>query len=158
VMGLRTNASADALPQAFGKVAESMKDQGTAAFKLRITGAPQLLCADVQDEVVFIGREALLNAFRHARASNIGMDIDYGQTVFAITVRDDGAGMPSAQDLPADGRGHFGVTGMRERAQCIGAEFSLESAEGKGTTVRLALPANRAYHRPARRGWRRLLS
>lgn len=158
VMGLRTNASADALPQAFGKVAESMQDQSTAAFNLRITGTPQLLCADVQDEVVFIGREALLNAFRHARASHIGMDIDYGQTVFAIAVRDDGAGMPAAPDLPAEGQGHFGVTGMRERAQCIGAELSLSSTEGKGTTVRLALPASRAYHRPARMGWRRLFS
>ncbi|HEX5344158.1 MAG TPA: triple tyrosine motif-containing protein [Duganella sp.] len=153
VMGLRTSGSTDALPKAFAKVAESMKDQSTAAFSLRISGAPRLLCADVQDEVVFIGREALLNAFRHARASNIGMDIDYGKNGFAIIVRDDGVGMPAAADLPGAGQGHFGVTGMRERAQCIGAEFSLESAEGKGTTMRLALSASSAYHRPGGKGW-----
>ncbi|MYM67334.1 hypothetical protein GTP45_10875 [Pseudoduganella sp. FT55W] len=153
VMGLRSSGSVEALPKAFAKVAESMQDQSSANFSLRINGEARLLQADVQDEVVYIGREALLNAFRHARASSIGMEIDYGKNAFSITVRDDGVGMPKAAELPGESQGHFGLTGMRERAKGIGAELTLESAEGAGTTMRLALPASSAYHRSKRNRW-----
>jgi signal transduction histidine kinase/ligand-binding sensor domain-containing protein len=157
VLGLRTGGgAADALQQVFAKVADSMKDQSPSVFALRASGTARLLRADIQDEVVYIGREAVLNAFRHARAGAIDMDIVYGDRAFSITVRDDGAGMPHEPAAPSAGHRHFGIAGMRERARRIGAELTIESGAG-GTTVRIVVPARQAYHRPARTGWRRWL-
>jgi signal transduction histidine kinase/ligand-binding sensor domain-containing protein len=114
---------------------------------LELAGSPRPLAPVVVQETMGVLREALANAVRHSQASGIGIMVSYGRAHFAIRVHDDGIGIP-AEFLGAGGRpGHWGLTGMRERAVKIGAQLDLRTAQGVGTEVRLQLPAARAYLR-----------
>ena len=88
--------------------------------------------------------EALLNAFRHARARSVEVEVEYGARSLRLTVRDDGDGI--APEVLSSGRtGHWGLSGMRERARDFGAEFEVRSRAGEGTEVRLSVPGDVAY-------------
>lgn len=101
-------------------------------------------CAPVADEAGLIIGEALRNAARHAKATTIAVTIDFARDRVDISVRDDGVGIP--RDILANGRQkHFGLQGMHERARLIGASLSIEGVDGKGTQVRLSLPARIAF-------------
>jgi signal transduction histidine kinase/ligand-binding sensor domain-containing protein len=112
-------------------------------------GTPRALCPKVREEAKAITREALFNAARHARPNQVELVIEYRPDGFALQVRDDGCGMP-AEMLDGAGRpGHYGIVGMRERAKAVGARYTLDSAHGQGTVMRLEIPAEHAY--PGRR-------
>ncbi|WP_394778888.1 sensor histidine kinase, partial [Undibacterium sp.] len=99
----------------------------------------------VFEELYAIAREALLNAARHARASEVVFKVTYGTDAFTMLIVDDGKGI-DADVLKAGQRsGHYGLPGMRERAVQIGAAFSITSTEQDGTRIRLILPARLAY-------------
>jgi signal transduction histidine kinase/ligand-binding sensor domain-containing protein len=120
-----------------------------ARFVLTVTGTPKPLRAAAAAEAYAIGREALLNAFRHARSHEVMVELRHTRAQFVLNVRDDGRGMRA--DVYARGHrpGHFGLTGMRERAQDAGGTLEICSQAGHGTTVTLRLPARRAYARKA---------
>jgi signal transduction histidine kinase len=104
----------------------------------------------VRDEIYRIGREALTNAFRHARADHIKIELQYGSRDFRLLVYDDGCGV-DPQMLHAGQDGHRGLSGMRERANRMGAEFRFFSSPSAGTEVYLSVPGRIAYQdRPAR--------
>jgi signal transduction histidine kinase len=87
----------------------------------------------------------LRNAFQHAEANRIEVEIRYDSHQLRLRVRDDGKGM-DAQLLDGDGRaGHFGLPGIRERAQLMGGNLELWSNVGSGTEVELTVPASTAY-------------
>jgi signal transduction histidine kinase len=112
------------------------------------------LMPGVAEEVYRIGREALGNSFRHANASAVEAQFIYGDDEFSLRVRDDGQGI-DVGTLEADSTpGHWGLTGMRERAGLIGARLDIWSRDGAGTEIELRVPARLAY--PPRRGqlWR----
>ncbi len=124
--------------------------QGTNPLRLTVEGAPPPLQADAAEEVFLIGREAIRNALRHADARAIEVELSYGARCFLLHVRDDGVGI--ADENAA--RGHWGLQGMRERAQRLGADLQLWTRAGLGTEVALAVPARRLYHRrPSRWRW-----
>jgi signal transduction histidine kinase/sugar lactone lactonase YvrE len=101
-------------------------------------------------EIFAITHEALINAFRHAEAGTIECVTQFTRSALTIIVVDDGTGRdPGASESSGSTR-HFGITGMRERAERIGARFELSFRFGKGTTVDVRIPARRAY---LRRGW-----
>jgi len=104
-----------------------------------VSGRPHDLAPPVREELHAIAREALFNCARHAGASKVDVRLDYGSDGLQLQVRDDGAG--TASDRP----GHYGLSGMRERAEAIGATFTLVSAPGRGTCLDLFLAAERAY-------------
>ena len=86
-----------------------------------------------------IGQEAVANAARHAQATRIDVQLVYEASRMLLMVQDDGRGFTP---MP-DGRGpdgHYGIQGMRERAQQIGARLLLESSPGAGTRVSLEAP------------------
>lgn len=113
-------------------------------FTASVHGQPRAVVPGVRDELLTIGREALINAARHANADRVELILDYRADGLTLLVRDDGCGMPSA--LSSEGRpGHYGIAGMGERARAMGAQYTLLSAPGKGTSVYLAIPAERAY-------------
>ena len=56
----------------------------------------------------------------------------------SLTIADDGLGFQPGQAI--NGHGHFGLTGMRTRAQTIGGDLSIRSAPGAGTTIRIVVP------------------
>lgn len=108
-------------------------------------GLVQPTQALVSDDIYCIAREALSNAFRHAAAKRVDVHLNYGSETFALHVRDDGLGIDDAV-LDAGGRhGHWGLTGMRERAQGIGGTLDIWSGTGKGTEVVLTLPSENVY-------------
>jgi signal transduction histidine kinase len=102
----------------------------------------------ITDEIGRIARELLRNAFRHALAHEIEVEIRYENDVFRLIVRDDGKGM-DPKILKDGGRaGHWGLPGIQERARGIGARLEFLSEAGAGTEIRMTLPATIAYERP----------
>jgi signal transduction histidine kinase len=99
----------------------------------------------LRDEIYKIAAEALRNAFRHARASSVDVDIGYEDEQFRMRVRDDGKGMDAAVLTGQAGEGHFGLRGMRERATLMAAKLTVSSEVDAGTEVELRLPAGIAY-------------
>jgi signal transduction histidine kinase len=131
-----------------------------AQFKASVEGAPRDLHPIVREEGLLIGREALSNAFSHAQARNIEIEISYGDAALHVRIRDDGRGI-SPGVLDAGGApGHFGLLGMRERAKKLGAHIEVWSKPGVGTEVDLRVPADVAYKRSpaAARGLRSWLT
>lgn len=87
---------------------------------------------------------ALRNAFSHAQAHHIEVEIIYADRMFRLRIRDDGKGIEPA--LLEEGRpGHYGLPGMRERARQIGAEFTIWSGVGAGTEIEVTIPGSIAY-------------
>lgn len=138
------------LASALADVHAEYAGHGTNPLRLTVEGATPPLQADAAEEVFLIGREAIRNALRHANASAIEVELSYGTRCFLLHVRDDGVGIADENA----GHGHWGLQGMRERAQRLGAELQLWTRTGLGTEVALAVPARRLYHRrPSRWRW-----
>lgn len=97
------------------------------------------------EELFAIAREALLNAARHAQATQVTFEVVYGSEAFTMAICDDGAGIFPEVLQAGHLRGHFGMTGMRERAERIGATLTLTSSPSSGTSWRLTVPAALAY-------------
>jgi ligand-binding sensor domain-containing protein/signal transduction histidine kinase len=125
----------------------SVSDSGAASATLNVLeeGAPRPLDPVVRDEIYRIVREALRNAFTHARAKNIEAEIAYGEKLLRIRIRDDGLGIDPHVLARGDRTGHWGLPGMRERAQQIGGHLDVWSELGAGTEVELTVPAPAAY-------------
>jgi signal transduction histidine kinase len=113
-----------------------------------------VLHPNLRDEVYRITGEGLRNAFRHARARRIEVEIRYDERELRVRIRDDGRGI-AASVLSDEGRaGHWGLPGMRERAQRIGGTMDLWSELGAGTEVELRIPASIAYQTFSGRSFR----
>src|SRR5262249_34872621 len=121
------------------------------AFEVAVEGTPRSLHPILRDEVYRLVAEALRNAFRHAQARKIEVEIRYGEKEFKLQIRDDGRGIdPSV--LSGEGReGHYGLHGMHERAKIVGGTLKVWSELDSGTEVELSIPALRAYTQPRRR-------
>ena len=101
----------------------------------------------VRDEVYRIAVEALRNAFRHAEANGVEVEIRYDPRQFRLRVRDDGRGIDPAV-LDGGGRsGHHGLPGMHERAGLAGGKLAVWSRPGNGTEIELTIPAAIAYRK-----------
>jgi signal transduction histidine kinase len=134
--------------------ATSAASQDSATFLVEVEGTPQELHPILRDEVYRIAGEGLRNAFRHARARRIEVEIRYDERELRVRIRDDGSGI-DAGALGHEGRaGHWGLPGMRERAQRIGGTMDLWSELGAGTEVELRIPASIAYQTYAGRSFR----
>ena len=117
---------------------------GSASFRVSIEGIPRSLHPFVGDDIYRMAREALRNAFRHAQANRIEADITYGKRLLRLRIRDDGKGI-DPKLLQTGRAGHWGLPGMRERAQQIGAQLDIWSECGRGTEVELSIPGSIAY-------------
>jgi len=123
------------------------------AFRVAVEGQPRDLHPILRDEIYKIAAEALRNAFRHAQARLVEVEIRYDDGEFRLRVRDDGKGIDS-EVLAAQGiEGHYGLRGMPERAAVIGGTLAVWSDVGAGTEVELRLPAGTVYLTSARRWW-----
>jgi signal transduction histidine kinase len=144
---------ANALPEALRAAGEELlQDAALIKFGLLVEGTPRELHRLVGEEAYRIGREALVNAFYHAKAQEIEVCLAYKNDQLQLRLRDDGCGI-DPEILRAGGRqGHWGLTGMRERAGKIGARLEIRSQVGKGTEIELSIPAAVAYRRQ-RAGW-----
>ena len=149
-----TNDLAKAV-QALGEdlAAHQTATNGIAAtFAVEVEGAPQDVHPILRDEIYRITAEAVRNAFNHARARRIEVEIWYSAQDVRVRVRDDGVGIEANVPGQEGREGHFGLAGMRERAEHICGKLELWSERGAGTEVELRLPASVAYaHKPGRR-------
>src|SRR5882672_6231269 len=109
----------------------------------------------LRDEIYRIAREALRNAFRHARAQKIEAEITYSDSEFLLHVRDDGGGIDPEVANQGARAGHWGLPGMRERAKSFGGKLEVWSEHGAGTEIELSVPGAIAYGKsePHRRFW-----
>jgi signal transduction histidine kinase len=143
------------LAQAVREVGNELAAPGAATFRLVVEGPVRDLHPIIRDEVYRIAREALRNAFSHARAHHIEAELIYADRLFRLRIRDDGQGIAPA--ILEEGRpGHYGLPGMRERAQQIGAKLTIWSGGGSGTEIELRLEGSIAYGTPPGRSRLRL--
>jgi signal transduction histidine kinase/ligand-binding sensor domain-containing protein len=152
VRGLRSGgASGDDLEQMFHHLQDELSLTTASEFRVIVEGQAQPLHPLVRDEVHRIDREALINAFRHANARHIEVELEYATHHLRMLVRDDGAGIDE-EVLKSGRQGHWGLSGMRERAEQIGARLRLWSRKGAGTEVELSVPGAMAFVAPPRPG------
>ena len=159
VQGLRSSAvDTQEFSEAIRTLAEELASDpahGDAVeVRINIEGTPRPLRPLIRDELYRIASEALRNAFRHAAAGRIEIHLGYDERSFELRVRDDGKGIDPNFLSDEAVHGHFGLRGMRERAEITGGKLAVWSAPGSGTEVEVTIPASRAYA-PARSSDRR---
>jgi signal transduction histidine kinase/ligand-binding sensor domain-containing protein len=152
VRGLRLrHPEAGNLERALTQISKDLATPRNVKYQVVVEGTPRSLRPLVREEIYRIAGEALANAFRHAHASTVETVLEYGQDHFRLLVRDDGQGI-HPEILKAGREGHFGLSGLRERASKIGARLKVSTAAGAGTEVDLLVPAVAAFEQPAPRG------
>ena len=145
VCGLRSsNTGGVDLAEAFARIPKDLSTGDQIELRVFVLGSPKRLNPAVRDEVYRIGHEALVNAFRHSRATRIEVELQYTATRFRLVVRDDGCGI-DPEVLHSGRDGHWGLPGMRERAERIGARLRVWSRRSAGTELELAIPARVAF-------------
>jgi signal transduction histidine kinase len=160
VQGLRESAiEANDLAQALKTLSEELSrgetNQNSVLSRIDVQGAPRNLHPIIRDEVYRIAGEGLRNAFRHAQAHRIEVELRYDERQFRLRVRDDGKGIDP--NVLSEGRaGHFGLPGMRERAMRIGGTLDVWSELESGTEMELTVPGSIAYEAPRARRRSRL--
>jgi len=143
--GLRSSIdSKHDLKASFSRVPQELGRQDGVGFRVVVEGPSLPLRPSVRDEVYSVGREALVNAFRHSEAANIEVELEYAPDQLRVLVRDDGCGI-DPQVLQSGRDGHWGLSGMRERAERIGAKLKVLSRAGGGTEVELRVPRRIAF-------------
>jgi signal transduction histidine kinase len=160
VQGLRsstavTNDLASAICALSDELGCGDTNPNCAEFDVEVEGAPRNLHPILRDEVYRIAGEAVRNAFKHAQAERVEVEIRYDERQLRVRVRDDGKGI-DPKLLKVEGRaGHFGLRGMRERAKLMGGKLAVWSELNAGTEVELRIPASRAYETSTgrRRSW-----
>jgi signal transduction histidine kinase/ligand-binding sensor domain-containing protein len=160
VQGLRssvtvTNNLAVAITTLGTELAGSESNPNAAELHVEVEGTSRDLHPILRDEVYRIAGEAVRNAYKHAQARRIEVELRYDEREFRLRVRDDGKGI-DPKLLNEDGRpGHYGLRGMRERAKLMGGKLAVWSEVDSGTEVELRIPASRAYETSPvrRRSW-----
>jgi signal transduction histidine kinase len=146
VLDLRTRSSeAGDLAHDLEAAATEFAKQYPARFTLVVTGKERALNSLIAEELYKLGGEALFNSFSHASATSIEAEIIFGANELGLNVRDDGRGV--SQDILQHGGvdKHYGLLGMKERAEQIGARFSIFSRAGAGTEIEVRVPSKVAY-------------
>ena len=154
VLDLRaTSTDISDLPSSLARAGEELRDLHPAEFKMVIAGHERRLHPRCVEELYPLGREALYNAFRHARATKIEVELKYESSLLTLQIRDNGDGIEEAILQAGLRTGHWGLPGMQERAKKIGAKITFWSRKGSGTEVEVAVPAAIAYSERRRVGF-----
>ena len=143
--GLRSSDQHDLnIEAALSRLRQEFAVDEHLSYRVVVYGGPQPLHPAVRDDVYRIAREAVVNAFLHAKAANIEVEVEYARRYFRISVRDDGCGIDPLV-LRAGRDGHWGLPGMRERSESIGSNLKLRSRVGAGTELELVVPGTIAF-------------
>jgi signal transduction histidine kinase len=133
------------LAAAFRRATEACMTQGTMSSTLSVVGETKEMHPIVRDEVYRIGYEAIRNACAHSGASQLVVELRYEQDL-VVRVKDNGKGIDAA--IAAEGKdGHFGLQGMRERADRLGGRLGLVSSPNSGTEVTVVVPGSVVYRK-----------
>ena len=138
ILGVRSSSMASIpLEHSFSCLRDEFAADGAVRFRVFVTGQPKGLKPEVHEQIYLIGREALINAFRHSQATRIEAEVQYLRRRLRIVVRDNGRGM-DPRTVQTGRHAHWGLLGMRERAAGIGAQVRIWSS-GSGTEVELSI-------------------
>ena len=145
VQGLRSSySSLPDLAQSFSTIQQELAIQPEIDFRVIVDGQPRALHPLLRDEFYRIGREALLNAFRHSRATSVEVELAYAPKGLRMFIRDNGCGIDP--EIVQSGRErHWGLPGMRERAEKIGGQLHVWSSAAAGTEIELSVPGHVAF-------------
>jgi signal transduction histidine kinase/ligand-binding sensor domain-containing protein len=146
LLDLRTGlGETSSLSGAFAAAEVDLRKIRDVNYKVIVHGEPKALHPVVFEEVYRLGREALVNAFRHSHATLIEAELIYESQALRLRFRDDGIGIDPT--ILNEGRraNHWGLPGMRERAKQIGAHIEIWSRTGAGTEIEVRIPAKLAY-------------
>ena len=145
VQELRAVKAGSDLPELLRERAADIEFEPSVPVRIVVEGRVRGLSPIVSDELVRIVEEALLNASRHADARSIDLTVRFGAHHLWVEVRDDGVGIASDVLQKGYKEGHFGLVGMRERAERVGGILSVESRPGVGSAVAVSIPARLAF-------------
>ncbi|MBU0584047.1 MAG: hypothetical protein KKB66_16145 [Alphaproteobacteria bacterium] len=137
------------LPEVLGALASELAaaEPGRLNVEILVEGHSRLVNSVIRDELYRLAREALRNAFQHSNGSKVECELTYSDAALRLRVRDDGRGIDPQVLEEGMKAGHWGLPGMRERAERIGGTFTLWSKTGKGTELEVSIPAKLAYVR-----------
>jgi signal transduction histidine kinase/ligand-binding sensor domain-containing protein len=136
------------LARALRVAGDQMAAQGSATFEVMVQGSSRDVHPILRDEVYRIALEAMRNAFQHAGARAIEAEVLYGDSL-RVRIRDNGKGIDPA--IMNEGRsGHYGLAGMRERAERTGGKLDVWTGPGAGTEIQLSIPGTIAFGRSGR--------
>jgi signal transduction histidine kinase/streptogramin lyase len=157
VNALRTSTTErNDLAAAFRRAIEDGPRRSAISASIAVTGNAREMHPVVRDEVYRIGYEAIRNAYTHSHATHLEIALSYGRDL-TLRVADDGVGMESTT-AERGKEGHFGLSGMRERAARIGATLSVTSTPRAGTAVVVTVPGRAIFRKAAARLTERLRS
>jgi signal transduction histidine kinase/ligand-binding sensor domain-containing protein len=141
---LRTDAPTEECPLETFLEADP-RGEDAEPYTVRVEGRIRRLKHEAALEVVAILTEALRNALTHAEAAQVTIRVKYGRWRFIAEILDDGVGIPTGRAEFFQREGHWGLSGMRERAALLGGVLHVSSVPGQGTSVRLVLPVRQLY-------------
>lgn len=145
--GLRSSAApTGGLERTLAGLADELATEGPR-FRISVIGRPKVLHPAVDKEIYLIAREAMFNSLRHSSATYIETDVEYLPSTMRVVVRDNGSGI-DPEVLRAGRASHWGLLGMRERAESIGAQLRIWSRRGTGTEVEISIPMSIAVRGP----------
>ena len=140
VMDLRSTALTDRdLAAALESDTRNWTAGSAVKVEVHVTGSFQNVPEDMEHNLLRIAQEAVANASKHAQAGRIEVRLERTAKMVNLKVIDDGCGF-QADDAFAGMGGHFGLIGIRERAERIGGELRLETQPGAGTEVEITVP------------------
>jgi ligand-binding sensor domain-containing protein/signal transduction histidine kinase len=153
---LRTaSMSAADLVKSFSQLANELTRDAGTRIDVIVEGRERPLNALAGNDVLQVGRQAITNALQHAHARKIHVLLSYGERFLQIRVQDDGRGI-NHETLNLGRPGHYGISGMKERAERLGGSISIRSRQGEGTEVNLSVPAHLLYQNDLPRSGSRL--
>jgi signal transduction histidine kinase len=145
VGGLRSSKTeSHDLEQLFSRVPQELGTEEQVEFRILALGSPRQLRPLIGEEIYWVGREALVNAFRHSGANKVEVELEFAPRRFRLVVRDNGCGI-EPQILHWGRDGHWGLPGMRERAERVGAKLRVSSRVAAGTEIELSVPNSIAF-------------
>ena len=140
VWNLRSQALEEsALGDALSRLGQQLTEGGKVIFELRVDGTPRTLPAEVENNLLRIGQEAITNAARHAGATRIDLELAFLADDVRLVVRDNGKGFDATRVRPS-AQGGFGLSGIRERADAMHATFAVTPETAGGTRLELSVP------------------
>jgi len=139
---------------AFGEelVAKDTSEKEPVQFRMVVEGSAHALDPDAHIHIFRIAREAMRNALSHSQGRLIEAEIAYTDDLFRLRIRDDGKGIDPDLRSRAEGTGHWGLRGMRERAEHLSGELDVWSEPGAGTEIELRIPGSIVYAASSSRG------
>jgi signal transduction histidine kinase len=141
------NKSAENFGARLAELAHSMSRDNSIAIRLHMKGRPDGLAASTEDNLLLVAREALLNALRHAGPTRIDLDLHYSRGSLEMKITDNGCGFAPVAPSEGGGGKHYGLIGMRERAESLGGSLCVTSDSRRGTVIGLKIPIDSAERR-----------